>query len=149
MLRIELIGNLGSNAIIRDANGSRFLSFNVAHSVKRGDVETTTWVGCTMSFVPERLLPYLVKGQCVYVTGAVALRTYKGRDGSIHAGIDCRVDSVQLVGGRPSAPAPQTAVSASAVAPSAGPTMAATAQTTAPTMVDPFADTATEVLPFI
>lgn len=148
MLRIELIGNLGSNAIIRDANCSRFLSFNVAHSVKRGDVETTTWVGCTMSFVPERLLPYLVKGQCVYVTGAVALRTYKGRDGLIHAGVDCRVDSVQLVDGRPSTPDAQTNGSSSAVAPSAGPAVAAAAQTTAPAMVDPFANQPAEVLPF-
>lgn len=101
MIRIEIIGNLGSDAQVREANGTRFVSFNVAHSVKKNDTEITTWVGCTLSYVNENLVKYLVKGQCVYVTGTISLRTYKGKDGMIHAGVDCRVDSVQLVGGRP------------------------------------------------
>lgn len=101
MLRLELIGNLGSDAQVREANGTRFVSFNVAHSVKKNDTEITTWVGCTLSYVNDNLVKYLVKGQCVYVTGTISLRTYKGKDGMIHAGVDCRVDSVQLIGGRP------------------------------------------------
>lgn len=99
MLRLQIIGNLGADAQVREFNGARFVSFNVAHSVKRGDVEITTWIACTMSYVNENLLKYLVKGQSVFVDGSASLRTYKGRDGMIHAGVDCRADSINLVFG--------------------------------------------------
>lgn len=98
MFRLEVIGNLGSDAQVRNANGSEFLSFSVGHSEKSGEVQTTVWVDCTLNKVNARLLPFLVRGAAVYVCGRAFLRTYKGRDGAVHAGISCRVDALQLCG---------------------------------------------------
>lgn len=32
MIRLEIVGNLGADAEIKDYNGSKFVSFRVAHS---------------------------------------------------------------------------------------------------------------------
>mgnify|MGYP002679952211 CR=1 FL=1 len=57
MLQIEVIGNIGNDAEIKEFSGKKYVSFNVAHSEKRKDangitVESTTWV-----FVRGRLVP--------------------------------------------------------------------------------------------
>ena len=49
MLQIEVIGNIGNDAEIKEFSGKKYVSFNVAHSEKHKDangvnVETTTWV---------------------------------------------------------------------------------------------------------
>ena len=49
MLQIEVIGNIGADAEIKEFGGKKYVSFNVAHSERRKDasgttVESTTWV---------------------------------------------------------------------------------------------------------
>mgnify|MGYP002087708599 CR=1 FL=1 len=51
MLTLEIIGNIGSDAIIKDINGQKYISFSVAntdtYTTNTGErKEITTWVSC-------------------------------------------------------------------------------------------------------
>lgn len=34
MLKLEVIGHIGSDAVLKDFNGKKYIAFNVAHSEK-------------------------------------------------------------------------------------------------------------------
>lgn len=106
MLKLVIIGNLGADAELRNANGAQFLSFRVAHSDRwtdrnSGEVHgNTTWVSCTLNGDGGNLRPYLKQGTKVFVYGDVSTRIYVSpKDGKQYAGIDCRVRQLELCGG--------------------------------------------------
>lgn len=73
MLKIEIIGNIGSDAVVKDFNGKKYIAFNVAHSEKYKDaqgntVEKTTWVS-VLKPGESNVVQYLKKGTGVYVCG--------------------------------------------------------------------------------
>ena len=76
MKQITIIGNLGANAVRRMAtDGKELMSFNVAVSAGK---DVTIWFNCIGS-LREKLLPFLVKGQCVCVVGDLSAGVYKER----------------------------------------------------------------------
>lgn len=112
MVQIEIIGNLGADARTVSANGSTFVSFNVAENQKVNGTEVTQWYGCNLNRDCSKLMPYLKKGQAVFVRG---LPRYRIFDSAIHhckmVAVDVFVNEIQLVGGAPAqqteqAPAP-------------------------------------------
>lgn len=101
MLNLQIIGNLGADAERRETNGRAFISFRVAHSEKRNDVEKTTWVSCVLNGDGGNLAQYLVKGTKVFVSGRAQLKTYSSpKTHQIEAGLDLNVDRIELCGGR-------------------------------------------------
>lgn len=101
MLNLQVIGNLGADAERRENNGRAFVTFRVAHSEKRNDVERTTWVSCVLNGDGGLLAQYLVKGTKVFVSGRVTLKTYSSpKTHQIEAGLDLNVDRIELCGGR-------------------------------------------------
>lgn len=109
MVQIELIGNLGADARQVTANGATFVTFNVAENQKVNGQEVTQWYGCNLNRDVSRLLPYLKKGQAVFVRG---LPRYRIFDSAIHhckqVAVDIFVNEIQLVGGMPQQqPAPE------------------------------------------
>lgn len=106
MLKLQIIGNLGSDATLRETPAGRFVSFNVAHTDKRTDkstgeqVERTTWVSCTLNGDGGRVFPYLTKGCKVYILGDLSLREFTGQDGLKHTGLNCFVREIELCGGK-------------------------------------------------
>ena len=61
MLKAELIGNLGADCEVKEANGSKFVTMRIAHSEKfkqanGQEVETTTWVDVTWNKTGFRYL---------------------------------------------------------------------------------------------
>lgn len=106
MLKLQIIGNLGQNASLRDTPSGKFVSFTVAHTDRRTDprtgevMERTTWVSCTINGDAGRLFPYLLKGTKVYILGDLSLRDYDGQDGLRHTGINCFVREIELCGSR-------------------------------------------------
>lgn len=105
MQQIQIIGNLGEDATIREFNSSKFVSFRVActEKVRQNNemVPVTTWYSCSMNRVPTELMQYLVKGAKVFVQG---LPTYHIYDSAVYRCkmIDVRVfvDSIRLCGSR-------------------------------------------------
>ena len=106
MLNLQVIGNLGSDAVVKENNGKKFVTFNVAHTDKytdkQGDKhEKTTWVSCLWNGDGGRVLPYLTKGACVFAQGPAELRVFdSAKDHCKKAGVSIRIQHLELVGGK-------------------------------------------------
>ncbi len=102
MLKVEIIGNLGGDAVLESKNGREYVSFTVAHSEKRTvngqEQRLTTWTTCFRNGNLGGLLPYLKKGTSVFVRGNLSVNQYQDRAGQWQAGLTCNVDEVHLCG---------------------------------------------------
>lgn len=104
MFKIEFIGNIGADATIRDHQGKKFVSFNLASTRKYKDnasgttVERTDWCSCSINGDAPNLLPYLKKGQKVFVRGNGSCRTYLSQTGQQVAAVACQVNEIELCG---------------------------------------------------
>ena len=102
MVSIEVIGNLGADVKRVDANGVTFYSFNVCDNRKVNGNETSMWYTCNLNKVSDKLLPYLKKGQAVFVRG---LPRYRVFDSAVHhckmVGVEVFVNEIQLIGQAP------------------------------------------------
>lgn len=107
MLQLSVIGHIGGDAVVKEVNGKKFVSFNVAHSDVWTDEqgaqhESTFWVSCAISGDGGKLLPYLRKGQCVFVQGRGSTRVYSSpKERRMVAGLNISVDKIELVGAAP------------------------------------------------
>lgn len=101
MLVVEIIGNLGGDATIKDFNGQKFIAFSVAHTesfTSQGQKqERTTWVSC-LKHGESAVLNYLKKGTRVFVRGELSAKVYDA-SGTPQVGLSCRVKELQLLGG--------------------------------------------------
>ncbi|MBG9377324.1 single-stranded DNA-binding protein [Panacibacter sp. DH6] len=105
MIKLQVIGNLGKDAIVNNVNGKNVINFNVAHTEKYRDAqgnqkERTTWVECAYWTDKTAVAPYLKKGNQVYVEGTPDVRTYQTNDGRQGAALSLRISTVQLLGSR-------------------------------------------------
>lgn len=102
MLVVEIIGNLGGDATIREFNGQKFIAFSVAHTESFTDGqgqkrERTTWVS-SLKYGESAVINYLKKGTRVFLRGELSVKTYEA-GGTVQAGINCKVKELQLLGG--------------------------------------------------
>lgn len=80
-MKVQVIGNLGGDAEVRNENGIRFVSMSIADTRRRRKEdgtydETTTWVSATLNGDGGNLLQYLKQGTKVMVYGDAELRQY-------------------------------------------------------------------------
>lgn len=106
MIKLEIIGNLGADAEIKQYNGNKFVSFHVAHTDKWVDQQTgvistqTTWVSCSLNGDGGALTSYLKKGTKVYVRGTPGFVVYSSpKTHKMETGINLFVREVELCGG--------------------------------------------------
>lgn len=106
MIKLEIIGNLGADAEIKQYNGNKFVSFRVAHTDKWVDQQTgvistqTTWVSCSLNGDGGALTSYLKKGTKVYVRGTPSFVVYSSpKTHKMESGINLFVREVELCGG--------------------------------------------------
>lgn len=103
MLQVQAIGHIGGDASVKNSDGNEFTTFRIAHTQKftasdGTKHETTQWIDCVMNGRPN-VLPWLVKGQQVYVSGDVSLRVYDSeKDHCKKAGMQVRVRVLELIG---------------------------------------------------
>lgn len=113
MLKVEVLGNLGADAEVKESNGSKFVSFRIADTQRykdkeQKDVETTNWIDCTLSNAESKVIPYLKAGVKVFVRGNGSLRVYSSKkDRCMKAGLQVAVIEVELCGGNTDAVARQ------------------------------------------
>jgi single-strand DNA-binding protein len=105
MIKLQVIGNLGKDAIVNEVNGKSVINFNVAHTERFKDAQgnpkdRTTWVDCSYWTDRTAVAPYLKKGTQVYVEGTPDVRTYTTADGRNGASLTLRIVSVQLLGAK-------------------------------------------------
>jgi single-strand DNA-binding protein len=103
MIKLQVIGNLGKDAVINQVNGKTVINFTVAHSEKykdqQGQVQDrTVWVDC--AFWTERAVgQYLLKGKSVFVEGTPRVELYTSKEGRQGASLRLAVSDMQFVGG--------------------------------------------------
>lgn len=107
MLKLQVVGNLGSDAEVIAENGHKFVKLSIAHTERRrnpdgSDRESTTWVSATINGDGGNLLPYLKKGAKIYAYGDVGLRVFHSeKERRMVPGINLYIRDVELVGGQP------------------------------------------------
>lgn len=105
MFRVEIIGNLGADAEVKESNGTKFVTMRIAHTDSYKDDsgnkhEKTVWIDATMNDADSKLLPYLKQGVKVFVRGNGSLRVYSSpKDKCMKAGVTVSVREIELVGG--------------------------------------------------
>jgi len=104
MIKLQIIGNLGKDCIVKEINGKNVINFSVAHTERFKDAqgnqkERTTWVECAYWTERTAVAPYLVKGTMVYAEGAPEADAYANKEGQPAATLRMRVQSIQLLGG--------------------------------------------------
>lgn len=100
MQNLQVIGNLGADAELRQYNGSQFVSFRVADTTRYQDKEVTTWIDCTLNGNGGNLLPFLKQGAKVFVTGRPTYRVFDSA--KYHCkmvGVSLFVNQIELCGG--------------------------------------------------
>lgn len=119
MIKMQIIGNLGKDAVVQMHGSEIVVNFSVAHTDKYKDangnvVQRATWVSCSWWTDKQGVVQYLKKGQMVWVEGIPEAKLWNDkRNGEPKAFLNMRVLGLQLVGGgRPdnnnqSAPASQ------------------------------------------
>lgn len=101
MFKTTLTGNIGNDAeVTAFDNGSKVVSFSVAHSKKWTDKngvkqEKTTWVRCNM-WKQENLAQYLKKGVRVLVEGEIEARAYTNKEGQTVASLELTVFAIEM-----------------------------------------------------
>jgi single-stranded DNA-binding protein len=98
MIQIQAIGNLGRDAEAKTINDKQYLSFSVASTEKRNNEENTTWLSVLCPY-QEALLPYLKKGQQVFVSGRMSAKLFQTQN---TFGIDISVfaNTIHLCGSK-------------------------------------------------
>ena len=103
MLQVEIIGNIGNDAKVKDFNGKKYIAFNVAHSEKfknqQGvETERTTWVS-VLKPGESAVVQYLKKGTPVFVRGDLSVKAYQDNAHNWQVGVNCLAREVQLLPG--------------------------------------------------
>lgn len=108
MIELNLIGNLGADAIEKNINGKNYISFRVAHTQKHVDKdgvinEVTQWVSVLMPTRGTELIKHLRKGTKVYVSGLPRFSTYKATKSNVtgyFVSVDIMCEKLELCGGK-------------------------------------------------
>ena len=108
MLQIEVIGNLGRDAEVKEFSGKKYVCFSVAHTEnvraqKPGEPPTqrTTWLSIYWYGEGGAVLPYLKRGAKVFVRGTMRNNLYTDRTGQTRVDINVNAREVYLCGGTP------------------------------------------------
>lgn len=105
MQKIEIIGRIGTDATINEANsGNTVINFNAAVSEKWKDKqgnkqEKTTWYRCSWWINNTVIAKYLTKGTQVYVLGTPNANAYTNNSGEIVVQEGINVRTLELLGG--------------------------------------------------
>ncbi len=102
MIKMQIIGHLGKDAIINNVHGRNVINFNIAHSEKYKDSqgnprERTIWVECAYWTERLNILPYLKKSTHVFVEGSPDIRLFTTQDGKQGAALSLRLSNIQLL----------------------------------------------------
>ncbi|MFB6454402.1 single-stranded DNA-binding protein [Chitinophaga sp. Hz27] len=105
MIKLQLIGHLGRDAMMREVNGISVLNFTIAVNERFKNAagvlqERTTWVDCSL-WERNNMAPYLQQGTLVYVEGSPRVEGYiSNNTGAIGGALRLRVQHLQLLSKR-------------------------------------------------
>ncbi len=104
MIKLQIVGNLGKDCIVKEVNGKNVINFSVAHTEKFKDSqgnpkERTTWVECAYWTDRTAVAQYLKRGKMIYAEGSPEADAYTNKENQAAATLRMRVQNLQLLGG--------------------------------------------------
>lgn len=104
MLNLQVSGNIGRDAEIKEVSSKKMIVFTVAcnETYKKDDqtVEKTTWVNCTI-FVKDggslKVAEIIKKGCKIYVEGRPEVKSYKDSEGVTQHSLNLRVNKQEVL----------------------------------------------------
>ena len=104
MIKLQIVGNLGKDCIVKEVNGQNVINFSVAHTERYKDrqgnqKERTTWVECAYWTDKTAVAQYLTKGKTVYAEGSPEAEAYMNKENQPSSTLRMRVQNIQLLGG--------------------------------------------------
>lgn len=115
MFELKFIGNVCQDVTIKEFNGRKLYAFTVAvneyYTDQQGQKhEKVTYVSCLKPIFNEQstLGQYLKQGVKVYVSGTPSVRGYL-KDNVALAGLNCKVDDLELLSSKRTENAPESA----------------------------------------
>jgi len=105
MIKLQIIGHLGTDCTTNEVNGKTVINFPVAHSEKYKDsqgnlVDKTTWVKCAYWTDRTAVAQYLKKGQLVYAEGIPEAEGFLNKENKNAASLKLKVFQIQLLGSK-------------------------------------------------
>jgi single-strand DNA-binding protein len=105
MIKLQIVGNLGRDGVVREVNGKNVINFSVAHTERYRDgigeqKERTTWVDCSYWTDRTGIAPYLKKRTLVYTEGVPTAEAFTSKDGHSGVALRLRVINVEILGRR-------------------------------------------------
>ena len=112
MLQIEVNGNLGKDAEVKEFSGRKYVCFSVAHTENvrtqnpgEPPVQRTTWLSVYWYGEGGSTFQYLKRGAKVFVRGTMRNNLYTDRTGKTRVDINVNAREVYLCGSSPAQPA--------------------------------------------
>lgn len=106
MLKAEIIGHLGKDAVVHQNGIESVVNFSVAHKDKFKNAagvvtEKTTWIECSWWIDSQSpVIQYLKTGVQVYVEGVPGAKMWENKkENKMACGLGLRVYQLQLLGG--------------------------------------------------
>lgn len=98
MIKTDVIGRLTKDATSKEINGKNVINFSVATDTGYGDSKKALFVECGYWTEKTGILPYLKKGDQVFVSGEPSIREWES-NGKSGVSLQLRVHSIELLGG--------------------------------------------------
>lgn len=99
MIKLEMTGHVGGDAVVRVVDNWNVIAFSVAHSKKVKEVETTTWVDCSI-WKPQtasiEISKYIRKGVRIWVAGEPSISEYTDKSGAQRHSWKLRVSDYEI-----------------------------------------------------
>ena len=102
MIKIQFIGNVGTDATLKQLDNSNVINFTVAvnesYKNKDGVKQTVTkWIDCEVWNRPK-LQAFIKKGGMLFINGNPEVREYIPKDGQEPKAVQiCKVDEIQFL----------------------------------------------------
>lgn len=103
MNKIILIGNVGQDPTIRNAQGANVATYSIAVNKRKKDsngapIDVTTWFNCeTWNKGAEFAEKFVKKGMKLFVEGELNVEKYTDKDGIERTSIKVRVERVEIL----------------------------------------------------
>ena len=99
MIKIQVIGNIGKDAISQTIRQNNYAKFSLADrdGKDQNGQENTLWVDCLKLDKEGKLTPFLTAGKTIFVEGKPSANAYTNKEGKAVASLTIWVNDLEFV----------------------------------------------------
>lgn len=99
MLKLQVIGNIGKDAVTQTINNNNYAKFSLAvrDGKDQNGNERTIWVDCMKSDKEGKLTPFLTQGKTIAVEGKPAANAYTNKEGKVVSSLSVWVNDLEFI----------------------------------------------------